>query len=221
MKLGLFYIKWTNNNLRFDSFSLLVVVVRTVFRDFVRRDCYQVIRNPLKRNIFYSDWMASSTSTAMNSTANSSSSSSTSESAITEYLREYIDYQENGVDLTELSQIRQLDLYLQSKISRKKNYRKNTNVLFFFADNRLLQSCSGISRKSARSWITGKSFSDVDNKIHRLIRLSFFVSLLGIVEKWNSNETNQCFDSSENDRWQKNAAQSANARHRRTTIEKT
>lgn len=62
--------------------------------------------------------MASSTSTAMNSTANSSSSSSTSESAITEYLREYIDYQENGVDLTELSQIRQLDLYLQNCYSR-------------------------------------------------------------------------------------------------------
>lgn len=57
--------------------------------------------------------MASS-STTTTTTTNTSNPSNT-ESAIYEYMRQFVDYQENGVNLTELSQIRQLDIYLQSK----------------------------------------------------------------------------------------------------------
>jgi len=35
------------------------------------------------------------------------------ETAVYEYMRQFVDYQENGVNLNELSQIRQLDIYLQ------------------------------------------------------------------------------------------------------------
>jgi hypothetical protein len=56
--------------------------------------------------------MASSSATT--TTTNNQSNSSNSESALYEYMRQFIDYQENGVNLTELSQIRQLDIYLQS-----------------------------------------------------------------------------------------------------------
>ena len=54
---------------------------------------------------------SSATSTSLNNPSNSSNS----ESALYEYMRQFVDYQENGVTLNELSQIRQLDIYLQSK----------------------------------------------------------------------------------------------------------
>jgi hypothetical protein len=56
--------------------------------------------------------MASSSATP--TTINNQSNSSNSESALYEYMRQFIDYQENGVNLNELSQVRQLDIYLQS-----------------------------------------------------------------------------------------------------------
>jgi hypothetical protein len=56
--------------------------------------------------------MASSSGTT--TTINNQSNSSNSESALYEYMRQFVDYQENGVNLNEISQIRQLDIYLQS-----------------------------------------------------------------------------------------------------------
>lgn len=77
--------------------------------------------------------MASSTSAAASTT--NPSSSSTAETAIQEYMRHFVDYQENGIDFTELSEIRQLDLYLQSKIVFVFE-NKNETISF-----RLLHSC--------------------------------------------------------------------------------
>ena len=56
--------------------------------------------------------MASSSTTT--TATNNQTNPSTTESAIYEYMRQFVDYQENGVNLNELSQIRQLDIYLQS-----------------------------------------------------------------------------------------------------------
>jgi len=53
--------------------------------------------------------MASSTTTS-----NNQSNTLNNETAVYEYMRQFVDYQENGIDLNELSQIRQLDIYLQS-----------------------------------------------------------------------------------------------------------
>jgi hypothetical protein len=60
--------------------------------------------------------MASSSATP--TTINNQSNSSNSESALYEYMRQFIDYQENGVNLNELSQVRQLDIYLQNCYNR-------------------------------------------------------------------------------------------------------
>ncbi|UJR33290.1 hypothetical protein I4U23_020741 [Adineta vaga] len=59
--------------------------------------------------------MASSTTTP--STINQPNISN-NEAAVYEYMRQFVDYQENGIDLNELSQIRQLDLYLQNCYKR-------------------------------------------------------------------------------------------------------
>jgi hypothetical protein len=56
--------------------------------------------------------MASSSTTA--TTVNNPSNSLNNETAVYEYMRQFVDYQENGINLNELSQIRQLDIYLQS-----------------------------------------------------------------------------------------------------------
>ncbi|CAF4313391.1 unnamed protein product, partial [Adineta steineri] len=45
---------------------------------------------------------------------NNQSNTLNNETAVYEYMRQFVDYQENGVDLNELSEIRQLDIYLQS-----------------------------------------------------------------------------------------------------------
>ena len=57
--------------------------------------------------------MASSSTTT--TATNNQSNPSNTESTIYEYMRQFVDYQENGINLNELSQIRQLDIYLQSK----------------------------------------------------------------------------------------------------------
>jgi len=53
---------------------------------------------------------SSTTPTATNNQINTLNN----ETAVYEYMRQFVDYQENGVNLNELSQIRQLDIYLQS-----------------------------------------------------------------------------------------------------------
>ena len=58
--------------------------------------------------------MASSTTTPTNNQSNNPNN----ETAVYEYMRQFVDYQDNGVDLNELSQIRQLDIYLQSILFR-------------------------------------------------------------------------------------------------------
>jgi len=57
--------------------------------------------------------MASS-STTTTTTTNNPTNTLNNELAVYEYMRQFVDYQENGINLTELSQIRQLDIYLQS-----------------------------------------------------------------------------------------------------------
>ena len=47
-------------------------------------------------------------------TTNSQSNTCTNETALYEYMRQFIDYQDNGINFTELAQIRQLNIYLQS-----------------------------------------------------------------------------------------------------------
>ncbi|CAF0898455.1 unnamed protein product [Adineta steineri] len=61
--------------------------------------------------------MASSTTTTTTST-NNQSNTLNNETAVYEYMRQFVDYQENGVDLNELSEIRQLDIYLQNCYTR-------------------------------------------------------------------------------------------------------
>ncbi len=56
--------------------------------------------------------MASSSTTT--TTTNNQTNTLNNEIAVYEYMRQFVDYQENGINLTELSQIRQLDIYLQS-----------------------------------------------------------------------------------------------------------
>lgn len=51
---------------------------------------------------------------ASSSTITQQLTNSTNESALIEYMKQFVDYQETGVDLPELSQIRQLDIYLQN-----------------------------------------------------------------------------------------------------------
>ncbi|CAF3519989.1 unnamed protein product [Rotaria sp. Silwood2] len=51
---------------------------------------------------------------ASSTTTNNQSNVLNNETAVYEYMRQFVDYQENGIDLNELSQIRQLDIYLQS-----------------------------------------------------------------------------------------------------------
>ncbi len=60
--------------------------------------------------------MASSSTTA--TAVNNPSNSLNNETAVYEYMRQFVDYQENGINLNELSQIRQLDIYLQSMLFR-------------------------------------------------------------------------------------------------------
>jgi hypothetical protein len=55
--------------------------------------------------------MASSSTTTP--TTNNQINTLNNETAVYEYMRQFVDYQENGVNLNELSQIRQLDIYLQ------------------------------------------------------------------------------------------------------------
>ena len=54
--------------------------------------------------------MASSTAAPTNNPSNTL----INETALHEYMRLYVDYQENGIDLHELSHIRQLDIHSQS-----------------------------------------------------------------------------------------------------------
>ncbi len=56
--------------------------------------------------------MASSSTTPP--TSNNQANTLNNETALYEYMRQFVDYQENGVVLNEVSQIRQLDIYLQS-----------------------------------------------------------------------------------------------------------
>lgn len=61
--------------------------------------------------------MASSSTTTP--TINNQSNILNNEAAVYEYMRQFVDYQENGINLNELSQIRQLDIYLQSILLQK------------------------------------------------------------------------------------------------------
>ena len=54
--------------------------------------------------------MSSSTTTAANQ-----SNALINETVTHHYMRQFIDYLDNGIDFPELSQIRQLDVYLQSE----------------------------------------------------------------------------------------------------------
>lgn len=61
--------------------------------------------------------MTSSSTTATTTTTPSTSQPNNSfnnESAMYDYMKQFVDYQEYAVDLPELSQIRQLDMFLQS-----------------------------------------------------------------------------------------------------------
>ncbi|CAF3092320.1 unnamed protein product [Rotaria socialis] len=51
-------------------------------------------------------------------TTNNPSNVLNNETTVYEYMRQFVDYQENGIDLNELSQIRQLDIYLQNCYNR-------------------------------------------------------------------------------------------------------
>ncbi|CAF0928434.1 unnamed protein product [Adineta steineri] len=62
--------------------------------------------------------MASSTTTTTTTSTNNQSNTLNNETAVYEYMRQFVDYQENGVDLNELSEIRQLDIYLQNCYTR-------------------------------------------------------------------------------------------------------
>ncbi len=54
--------------------------------------------------------MASSTTTV-----NNQPNALVNETAVQHYMRQFVDYLDNGIDFPELSQIRQLDIYLQGK----------------------------------------------------------------------------------------------------------
>lgn len=58
--------------------------------------------------------MASSSTTS--AITNNQTNKLNNETAVYEYMRQFVDYQENGINLNELSQIRQLDIYLQSNL---------------------------------------------------------------------------------------------------------
>jgi len=60
--------------------------------------------------------MASSSTPTI--TTNNQLNTLNSETAVYEYMKEFVDYQENGVNINELSQIRQLDIYLQNCYKR-------------------------------------------------------------------------------------------------------
>jgi hypothetical protein len=53
--------------------------------------------------------------TSSTTTNNNQTNTLLNEAAAYDYMRQFVDYQENGIDLNEISQIRQLDTYLQSK----------------------------------------------------------------------------------------------------------
>jgi hypothetical protein len=60
--------------------------------------------------------MASSTSTTTTTTTvNNQSNVLVNETAVQHYMRQFVDYLDNGIDFPELSQIRQLDIYLQGE----------------------------------------------------------------------------------------------------------
>ena len=53
---------------------------------------------------------------AMNSLSNQSSNTLANETAGQHYMRQFVDYLDNGIDFPELSQIRQLDVCLQGTL---------------------------------------------------------------------------------------------------------
>jgi hypothetical protein len=62
--------------------------------------------------------MASSTTTTpttSTATVNNQSNALVNETAVHHYMRQSVDYLDNGIDFPELSQIRQLDMCLQGK----------------------------------------------------------------------------------------------------------
>jgi len=67
--------------------------------------------------------MASSSTTTP--TTNNQLNTLNSETAVYEYMRQFVDYQENGINLNELSQIRQLDIYLQNCYNRVRDLVNN------------------------------------------------------------------------------------------------
>ncbi|CAF0788149.1 unnamed protein product [Rotaria sp. Silwood1] len=62
---------------------------------------------------------------ASSTTTNNQSNVLNNETAVYEYMRQFVDYQENGIDLNELSQIRQLDIYLQNCYNRVRELINN------------------------------------------------------------------------------------------------
>ncbi|CAF0789561.1 unnamed protein product [Rotaria sordida] len=62
---------------------------------------------------------------ASSTTTNNQSNILNNETAVYEYMRQFVDYQENGIDLNELSQIRQLDIYLQNCYNRVRELVNN------------------------------------------------------------------------------------------------
>lgn len=98
--------------------------------------------------------MASSTSAAASTT--NPSSSSTTETAIQEYMRQFVDYQENGMDFTELSEIRQLDLYLQNCYTRVRELAEKLRQ----AETSSEESKSEIQTKLVNTLIQAKSIGD-------------------------------------------------------------
>ncbi|CAF2017712.1 unnamed protein product [Rotaria magnacalcarata] len=62
---------------------------------------------------------------ASSTTTNNPSNVLNNETAVYEYMRQFVDYQENGIDLNELSQIRQLDIYLQNCYNRVRELVNN------------------------------------------------------------------------------------------------
>jgi len=67
--------------------------------------------------------------TSSTTTVNNQSNILANETAVHHYMRQFVDYIDNGIDFPELSQIRQLDIYLQGK--KKYRYRF---LLYIYSD---------------------------------------------------------------------------------------
>ena len=94
-------------------------------------------------------FMTSSTAAPTNNPSNTL----INETALHEYMRLYVDYQENGIDLNELSHIRQLDIHSQSTYPPRGAAVAHSILLH---SPRMLRSCARTCEGSPRSGTLGK-----------------------------------------------------------------